>query len=139
MSQKVNARDAFIQLNDRIVKQKNYITFLQQQLDEKNIEYKKILDQNVELKQQIQLEKENRFIQLQKEESKVVKDVKEVVKEDIQENEVIYEQVTNGISFKITEINKEPTSNVNKKSNMNINFKDTSSLKGLTLGDLIRN
>ena len=39
MSQKVNARDAIFQLNDRIVKQKNYITFLQQQLDEKNIEY----------------------------------------------------------------------------------------------------
>jgi len=136
MSQKVNARDAFIQLNDRIVKQKNYITFLQQQLDEKNIEYKKILDQNVELKQQIQLEKENRFIQLQKEESKVVKDV---VKEDIQENEVIYKQVKNGISFKITEINNQPTPNVNKKSNMNINFNDISSLKGLTLGDLMRN
>jgi predicted transcriptional regulator len=136
MSQKVNARDAFIQLNDRIVKQKNYITFLQQQLDEKNIEYKKILDQNVELKQQLQLEKENRFIQLQKEERKVVK---EVVKEDIQENEVIYEQVTNGISFKITEKNNEPTSNVNKKSKMNINFNDISSLKGLTLGDLMRN
>jgi len=136
MSQKVNARDAFIQLNDRIVKQKNYITYLQQQLDEKNIEYKKILDQNVELKQQLQLEKENRFIHLQKEEDEVVK---EVVKEDIQENEVIYKQVKNGISFKITEINNQPTPNVNKKSNMNINFNDISSLKGLTLGDLMRN
>jgi hypothetical protein len=135
MSQKVNARDAFIQLNDRIVKQKNYITFLQQQLDEKNIEYKKILDQNVELKQQIQLEKENRFIQLQKEESKVVKDVEEVK----EENEVIYEQVTNGISFKITEINNEPTSNVNKKSKINFDFNNLNSFKGLTLGDLIRN
>ena len=133
MSQKVNARDAFIQLNDRIVKQKNYITYLQQQLDEKNIEYKKILDQNVELKQQLQLEKENRFIHLQKEESKVVKEVEEViyVKEP--------KQVKNGISFKITEINNQPTPNVNKKSNMNINFNDISSLKGLTLGDLIRN
>jgi hypothetical protein len=144
MSQKVNARDAFLQLNDRIVKQKNYITFLQQQLDEKNIEYKKILDLNLELKQQLQLEKENRFIHLQKVENevvKVVKNVKEVVKEDIQENEVIYikepEQVKNGISFKITEKNNEPTPNVNKK--MNINFNDISSLKGLTLGDLIRN
>lgn len=135
MSQKVNARDAFLQLNDRIVKQKNYITFLQQQLDEKNIEYKKILDQNVELKQQIQLEKENRFIQLQKEESKVVKDVEEVK----EENEVIYEQVTNGISFKITEINNEPTSNVNKKSKINFDFNNLNSFKGLTLGDLIRN
>ena len=158
MSQKVNARDAFLQLNDRIVKQKNYITFLQQQLDEKNIEYKKILDQNVELKQQLdeknieykeilyqnvelkqklQLEtsnkKENRLIHLQKEENE----------ENEKENEVIYvkepEQVKNGISFKITEINNEPTQNVNKKSKMNINFNDLGSLKGLTLGDLMRN
>jgi hypothetical protein len=135
MSQKVNARDAFIQLNDRIVKQKNYITFLQQQLDEKNIEYKKILDQNVELKQQLKLEKENRLIHLQKEENEVVKEVKE-------ENEVIEpEQVKNGISFKITEINNEPTpNNINKKSKIIMfNPNNFTSLEGLTLGDLIHN
>ena len=133
MSQKVNAKDAFLQLNDRIVKQKNYITFLQQKLDEKNIEYKKILDQNVDLKQQLQLEKENIFNHLQKEENEVIEEV-------IEKNEVIQpDQVFNRISFKITEINNEPTPNVNKKSKMNINFNDLGSLKGLTLGDLMRN
>ena len=161
MSQKVSASVAIQQLNDRIVKQKNYITFLQQQLDEKNIEYKKILYQNVELKQQLdeknieykeilyqnvelkqklQLEttnkKENIFNHLQKEENE-------------KENEAIYvkepEQVKNRISFKITEINHEPTQNVNRKSKMNINFDNFAnfdnlgSLKGLTLGDLMRN
>ena len=135
MSQKVNARDAIFQLNDRIVKQKNYITFLQQQLDEKNIEYKKILEQNEELKQKIQLEiyykKENRFVHFQNEE----KEENKIVKEE--------EPVKNGISFKISEINNDLHSNnvnnENKKSKININFKDTSSLKGLTLGDLMRN
>lgn len=130
MSQKVNARDAIFQLNDRIVKQKNYITFLQQQLDEKNIEYKKILDQNEELKQKIQLEtsykKENRFLHFQndeKEENKIVKEV---------------EPVKNGISFKISEINNDlHSNNENKKPKINFNFNDLNSLKGLTLGDLI--
>jgi len=127
MSQKVNARDAIFQLNDRIVKQKNYITFLQQQLDEKNIEYKKILDENIELKHQLQLENSN------KKEKEVVNQYEEVkyVKEP--------KQVTNGISFKITEINHEPIPTVNKISKMNIDFNDINSLKGLTLGDLIRN
>jgi len=130
MSQKVNARDAIFQLNDRIVKQKNYITFLQQQLDEKNIEYKKILDQNEELKQKIQLEinykKENRFVHFQNEENKTVKEE---------------EPVKNGISFKISEINNDLHSNnvnnENKKPKINFDFNDLNSLKGLTLGDLI--
>jgi len=130
MSQKVNARDAIFQLNDRIVKQKNYITFLQQQLDEKNIEYKKILDQNEELKQKIQLEinykKENRFVHFQNEENKTVKEE---------------EPVKNGISFKISEINNDLHSNnvnnENKKPKINFDFNDLNSFKGLTLGDLI--
>jgi len=133
MSQKVNARDAIFQLNDRIVKQKNYITFLQQQLDEKNIEYKKILEQNEELKQKIQLEiyykKENRFVHFQNEE----KEENKIVKEE--------EPVKNGISFKISEINNDLHSNnvnnVNKKPKINFDFNDLNSFKGLTLGDLI--
>lgn len=133
MSQKVNARDAIFQLNDRIVKQKNYITFLQQQLDEKNIEYKKILDQNEELKQKIQLEihykKENRFVHFQNEE----KEENKIVKEE--------EPVKNGISFKISEINNDLHSNnvnnENKKPKINFDFNDLNSFKGLTLGDLI--
>lgn len=133
MSQKVNARDAIFQLNDRIVKQKNYITFLQQQLDEKNIEYKKILDQNEELKQKIQLEinykKENRFVHFQNEEKEENKTVKEE------------EPVKNGISFKISEINNDLHSNnvnnENKKPKINFDFNDLNSFKGLTLGDLI--
>ena len=116
MSQKVSANVAFIHLNDRIIKQKNYIKYLEEQLKQRNYDCKKLLDENNELKQ-----------------SNTITNGNDVIRNDVIDTPYYEENKNNEILLKVTEVNKE-TSLENKI----FNFNDINSLKGLTLGHLIK-
>ena len=156
MSQKVSANVAFIHLNDRIIKQKNYIKYLEEQLKQRNYDCKKLLDENNELKQSNTITNGNDVIRNDVIRNDLVSndvirndvimnddirndDIRnDVIRNDVIRNDVIdtpyYEENKNNeILLKVTEVNKE-TSLENKI----FNFNDINSLKGLTLGHLIK-
>jgi hypothetical protein len=171
MSQKVSAKVAFINLNDRIVKQKNYIKYLEEQLKQRNYDCKKLLDENNELKQSDSIFNGNDVIRNDVVSNDVVRN--EVVSNDVMRNDVVCNDVVcndvvcndvmrndvisndvisndvvsndvidtpfyeenknNEILLKVTEVNKETS-----LENSIFNFNDINSLKGLTLGHLIK-